>query len=76
MHLHEELDQLDDDAVFIPADEEERVFTDCFHLSLSRSMDGPYSDYSVVRDFAKKYEIEAIELFRVMKMMVLELTDK
>lgn len=76
MHLSDHLDQLDEDAIFIPIDEEERVITDCFHLSISRSMEGPYSDYAVVSDFAKKHKTDSIELFRMMKMMVLELTDK
>lgn len=76
MHLSDKLDQLDEDAIFIPIDEEERVITDCFHLSISRSMEGPYSDYTVVSDFAKKHKTDSIELFRMMKIMVLELTDK
>lgn len=76
MHLSDKLDKLDEDVIFIPIDEEERVIADCFHLSISRSMEGPYSDYTVVRDFAKKYRTDSIELFQMMKMMILELTDK
>lgn len=70
MHLAKDLHRLDDDAVMVPNDEHESVVTECFHLSISSSMDGPSIEYQVVKDVSVKHEYDAVQMHREMKMML------
>lgn len=73
MDLSDKLSQLDDDAIFIPKCEFEQEVTDCFNISLSRSVNGFYADYVVVKDFAQSIEEDPIELYRWVRMMASEI---
>jgi hypothetical protein len=63
------LNNLEDDAVMIPRDEEEALVIRCFTLSIKGGMSGIEVDYPIIRDFSKKYSLDSIELLQIIKSM-------
>lgn len=53
----------------IPRDDEESLVIRCFILSIKGGMSGIEVDYSIIRDFSKKYILDSIELLQIIKSM-------
>lgn len=65
---------MDDDAVFIPECDTEAMLTDCFNISLQSSFNGPIVNYEIVKDYAGRSEDDPVEVYRLLKMMLSELS--
>ncbi|MDR1451370.1 MAG: hypothetical protein LBI57_03435 [Helicobacteraceae bacterium] len=50
-------------------DLESKMIWEMFNLSISGGFAGINADYAVCRDYAKKYELDAIECWRAIKRM-------
>ncbi|MDD5212344.1 MAG: hypothetical protein PHV62_08000 [Sulfuricurvum sp.] len=53
----------------IPKDEEEAQIIQCFTLSIKGGMNGIEVEYLVVKDFSKKYALDSIDLYQIIKSM-------
>lgn len=61
---------MDEGSVMIPEDEYEAQVIKCFTLSIKCGVNGIEVEYLVVRDFSKKYALDSIELYQVIKSMI------
>ncbi len=65
---------MDDDSVMIPEDEYEAQVINCFTLAIKGGMNGAEIEYLIVQDFSKKYSLDVIELYQVLKSMMGEIS--
>lgn len=63
------MNNLEEDAVMTPNDDEEALVIKCFILALKGGMSGVDVDYTIIRDFSKKFSLDSIELLQVIKSM-------
>jgi len=56
-----------------PNSDYEIALIQCFFLSLRSGFNNFDCEYAVVRDFSKKYSLDVIELFTIIKSMIGEL---
>lgn len=61
--------------MMIPTDNEEVLVIRCFMLSIESGFSSVNVNYQVVRDFSKKYKLDSIELYQVIKSMAGELNS-
>lgn len=56
-----------------PKDEFEMRVVRCFTLCISQGLNAIEANYMVVRDFSKKYQLDSIEVYTIIKSMIGEL---
>lgn len=56
-----------------PNCEYETAIIQCFFLSIKSGFNHFDCEYAIVRDFSKKYALDSIELYQVIKSMIGEL---
>jgi hypothetical protein len=63
------LEEMDEESVMVPCDEEEYLLIDCWTLALQSGFANAQTDSGIVMLFCEQYELDKLEVLRVCKHM-------